>query len=231
MAKCRNMDTGLFITLTWPDAVGSDYEQWRQQRNVFFKRLRRKFPKARCIWRVEYKVRKSGDFEGFIAPHLHLLLFGEVLSNTTTLLVFRQWLMEAWSTIAHSGDATHGQAATQADVIHNRRHATRYASKYAGKAGAEFSLVQAVGRHWGYWGDWDISEIVTIALSFPEFYRLKIDISRWLRATDNERRQAYGMRILRAPPYYGFSVLGLGDMSTELCGWENSDIMRLTFNL
>lgn len=227
IAKMRNLDTGLFVTLTWPGALSNDYENWKRQLQTFFKRLRRFIPEARCIWRMEFKVRLSGDMEGFIAPHVHLLLFGIEDYMVWGINPIRGWIAENWHAICGMGDTAHLSAGTQADVIHSRKHATRYASKYAAKADGTFSIVAPVGRHWGYWGDWDLSALLTVSLTYEQMGTLKVELSRMLRASDNLNRWKYGMKVLRAPPQYGFSVLGMGDStSPELGGFENQQVFR-----
>lgn len=228
MAKMRNMDRGFFVTLTWPGRFENDAEKWKSQMQNFFKRLRRFMPELRGVWRMEFKVRLSGAMEGFIAPHIHLLLFGFEDYVFGEVNALRGWIATNWSACIPETNADHLAAGTQADVIYNRQHATRYASKYAAKNQEAFSIVAPVGRHWGYWGEWDISELLTVTLTFPQFQSLKVKIANCLRSGDNERRWHYGNRLMRAPDYYGFQCLQMGDMSKPGDGeWENSTIMKL----
>jgi len=230
MAKMRNMDRGFFVTLTWPGEFENDAAKWKVQMQNFFKRFRRFMPEIRCVWRMEYKVRLSGAMEGYIAPHIHLLLFGfedYVFSDVDAL---RAWIAVNWTECIPGASADHLAAGTQCDLIFNRQHATRYASKYAAKAEKTFSIVAPVGRHWGYWGEWDMSELLKVTLDLQQFLRLKVRIANYLRTGDNIARFKYGMQIMRAPPNYGLSVLGLGDMSKPGDGdWQNSAIIKLVF--
>jgi hypothetical protein len=49
---------------------------WKNHLELFFKRLKRRFPQSCAIWKLEFQTRKSGANQGKIAPHFHLLLWG-----------------------------------------------------------------------------------------------------------------------------------------------------------
>lgn len=227
LAMCRNFDKGLFCTLTYPGEY--DHEKLRLQRDLqaFFKRLRRAFPDIRCIWRVEYKLRKSGSLQNVVMPHIHLILATDESYIFNNLSTFRAWLAVAWNGIVAPDDESHLAAGTQADCIHSRKHAMRYAAKYAAKVSEATESISAVGRHWGYWGDWDVSQFLEIALNFAQFQFLKVYVSNVLRSGDKAKKRAFAMRLMRAPPNYGFSAFGLGDLSEgQLSQNQGSDIMR-----
>jgi len=70
-----------FQTLTLPDeSFCDDVPQFareaKQYLDAYLKRLRRMVPGAACLWRIEWKERKSGRYEGRLAPHFHLLVWG-----------------------------------------------------------------------------------------------------------------------------------------------------------
>src|SRR5205823_1017705 len=94
--ECRLLP--LFVTLTYPSVWPADPADWKRQLDRFFHRLKRGWPDAAAIWRLEFQRRG--------APHFHLLVFGlEFLPAT--------WVAAAWYEIVGSGDLKHLQAGTQ----------------------------------------------------------------------------------------------------------------------
>jgi hypothetical protein len=70
-----------FVTLTLPDDVFDDScttfaKTAKLCLDALLKRLRRVCPSATGFWRIEWKARKSGRYEGKLFPHFHLLLWG-----------------------------------------------------------------------------------------------------------------------------------------------------------
>jgi hypothetical protein len=70
-----------FVTLTFPDncfedSITSFSKTAKLHIDTFLKRLRRACPSACGIWRMEFKARKSGEYEGKLFPHFHLLVWG-----------------------------------------------------------------------------------------------------------------------------------------------------------
>jgi len=70
-----------FVTCTLPDDVFDDNvssfaataKVWLDN---FTKRLQRVCPDACGFWRIEWQARKSGEYEGKLVPHFHLLVWG-----------------------------------------------------------------------------------------------------------------------------------------------------------
>jgi len=70
-----------FVTMTLPDEVFHDCVSEFAKRSkvwldVFLKRLGRACPEAAAVWRIEWKGRKSGQYEGKLFPHFHMLVWG-----------------------------------------------------------------------------------------------------------------------------------------------------------
>lgn len=70
-----------FVTLTLPDecfqdSVSAFAKTAKLHLDVLLKRLHRACPSACGFWRIEWKARKSGEFEGRLVPHFHLLVWG-----------------------------------------------------------------------------------------------------------------------------------------------------------
>lgn len=75
---CEHPD---FITLTLPDdtfedSVSAFAKTAKLHLDVLLKRLHRACPSACGFWRIEWKARKSGLYEGKLFPHFHLLVWG-----------------------------------------------------------------------------------------------------------------------------------------------------------
>lgn len=70
-----------FVTLTLPDESFEDCvsrfaKSAKLHLEVLLKRLARACPSACGFWRIEWKARKSGQHEGKLFPHFHLLIWG-----------------------------------------------------------------------------------------------------------------------------------------------------------
>ena len=76
LAKVDYAQVPLWLDLTYPDQFPTSCDVWKNHLELFFKRLKRRFPKSSAIWKLEFQTRKSGANQGKIAPHFHLLLWG-----------------------------------------------------------------------------------------------------------------------------------------------------------
>lgn len=132
-----------FVTLTYPN-IFPEPKQSKKHLKAFIMRLKRAFPAAGIIWKLEPQQRG--------APHYHLLVWGSTEKN------LRAWVPEAWHEIAGGGDPLH-LLWHEGKLGKGNRHCTQkvnsfkgvwaYASKYLGKT---FEVAgwdsKAVGRFW-----------------------------------------------------------------------------------
>jgi hypothetical protein len=70
-----------FVTLTLPDecfeeSVAGFAKTAKLHLDILLKRLHRACSSACGFWRIEWKARKSGAYEGKLFPHFHLLVWG-----------------------------------------------------------------------------------------------------------------------------------------------------------
>jgi hypothetical protein len=65
----------LFGTTTYPDIFPDEAEKFKRDLRTLIERLKRRFPLVGLLWRLEFKMRKSGVNAGKIAPHFHWLLW------------------------------------------------------------------------------------------------------------------------------------------------------------
>lgn len=213
LAKARGLEWGVFATLTYPDNFPKEPDRWHRDIKVLIQRLRRLTWQTYGMWRLELKPRLSGEYEGWLAPHFHLLIFPKNTLNKPKLAVLRRWLRMAWYDVAHDGDKHQGSAGTQFDNINSRKHAVYYCSKYIGKVEGSYSIIANVGRHWGTFGEWDLSEFIRVWLSPSQLVNFKRMVRKWLCAKGTNASRSYSKKLSRAPPSIGLSIFGLGDCS------------------
>jgi hypothetical protein len=90
-----------FVTMTLPDESFCDdvvefamrAKDWLDS---FEKRLLRVCPGACGFWRIEWKARKSGLYEGKLFPHFHLLVWGLPERQLS-----EEWYEEGWGEVVH----------------------------------------------------------------------------------------------------------------------------------
>jgi hypothetical protein len=82
----------LFVTLTYPESWPSEWNAWKFHLATFWKRVRRKWPNASALWKLEPQERG--------APHFHLLIWGvEFMPH--------EWLAQAWYECCGMNDPAH----------------------------------------------------------------------------------------------------------------------------
>lgn len=132
-----------FITLTYPDTY-PDPRTAKANMRAFIKRIRRWFPEASFVWRLEFQSRG--------APHIHLVAFGMRYKSY-------QAINRAWCECA--GISTDNRNACDIEVLRSLRGVMYYVSKYlakpedsgsleSGEGGVGLSVVHiGPGRLWG----------------------------------------------------------------------------------
>lgn len=81
----------LFVTVTYPPAFENHTPKERSQHRAQFNRSveRHLGGPVGSLWRVEWKVRQSGETVGQVAPHIHNLYFG-------CRFMSKRWVSLAW---------------------------------------------------------------------------------------------------------------------------------------
>ncbi len=131
----------VFMTLTYPSNM-TDGERGKHHLRAFLERIRRKFPTASGIWRIEYQERG--------AVHFHLLFFSLPFWKADEIRV-------AWGEIIGEENPR-----IKIEICRSRRKTTYYMSKYVAKLSERASVSLSnvpyshVGRHWGYFNKPDI---------------------------------------------------------------------------
>lgn len=136
----------LFITLTYPDSCDwSDANERRKHKYLFHRYMEKHLGrKVSGVWRLEWKVRRSGANKGMFVPHFHLLVFG---------VGFIQWkrIRHWWRKVL----GWEGKIATDVQGCKSGKKASIYVSKYVAKMPVDDSLDNGAyrnkpGRAWGY---------------------------------------------------------------------------------
>lgn len=217
LAMLRDTSGGFFVTLTYPGRFAWSPEECKVHLANFRKALLRRFPGCGAFWRMEIKPRQSGESQGELVPHFHLLIFGV---NPPSLAYMRRWINVTWSRVAAYPDSPPQKLRTQCDEITSRRHAAAYASKYAAKLEDcnkelfQSENSQSWGRHWGVFGALDFSPVMVVTLPGSALVRFKRLVRGWLKS----RGSNYYKRLARIRQDFGFSAFGLGDLSPGSSG-------------
>ncbi len=158
----------VFMTLTYPSNM-NDARTGKAHLRAFLERVRRRYPKASAIWRIEYQERG--------AVHFHLMFFS---------LPF--WKIEsiraAWSEIIGEENPRIG-----IETIRSKRGSTFYVSKYVAKL-PDAALVSLSnlpylheGRHWGYFNKQEIPmqelHLFEVLGDYKAFWDLRRAIDRF----------------------------------------------------
>jgi hypothetical protein len=136
-----------FITLTYPQRYPEDSRTYKNDLDVFRKRLKRRFGDMEYIWRLE--AQKRG------APHYHFIIYFE---DRPSLGVLKEWVSKNWFEVVQrkwrKRDEKHLKAGTNCKEVDRYRQMVVYVSKYMTKVEQDSLLDQ--GRYWGAsrnWGD------------------------------------------------------------------------------
>lgn len=134
-----------FITLTYPDhVVNRTYQQRTTDRTLFIKGIEEIIgTKVATLWRVEWVARKSGQFQGQMKPHLHIVVF-------SASQIGQGDVRSLWRRITK----VKGPLATDTRKATDGSHAAKYAAKYAAKECSLGALdnnayLETHGRAWG----------------------------------------------------------------------------------
>ncbi len=135
----------LFITLTYPSGTEAYDLRARSTQKYLFLRHMEKYLQANVptIWRIEWKIRRTGSEAGLLFPHFHLL------ACTSRFIPHR--LVRAWW---RDSLGCSGPLATDVRRVVKGEIAGKYVAKYCSKLPDASSLDNVsyrnnLGRHWG----------------------------------------------------------------------------------
>jgi len=200
-----NVRHGLFITLTYPDECAVRTLRERSTDKYLFLRYLEKHlqRKVSVLWRSEWIDRKSGDYQGYLIPHFHLLVFGAgYLPNETV----RTWWRNALDLA--------GPLSTDVKAAPRDARVSYYVSKYAAKLphldiAPYHNNMCFTGRQWG----------VTRRAGVP---MMEARVSRCLKPDEIELAKNLGRET--------FSKYGeFGEGGFTMMGKERSALIREKF--
>lgn len=213
MDQRRLLYRPLMVTLTYPAQWPESPARWKRDLQTFDKRLRRRYPKAATIWRLESQARG--------APHYHLLVFG-------VRFLPSDWVGQVWAEITAGNPA----ACAQVERVRSWRGVMSYASKYLAKlgdqarpfrAGAGGDVLEEVGRLWGVLNAACLpADVREWALTLGQFFNLRRLLYRHLRAV----ARAAGWPGRRRPrdPTAGVSAFLRWEAGVQLVNLERGDV-------
>jgi len=209
MNKQRDGIPKTFITLTYADEYLWNEDkrriaspaQWKNDIEKLRKRIERKYPDMKGLWRLELKNRLSGENKGLIAPHFHLLLWDVLESDIET------WIQSAWYEIVDTKLDKHYKHGTHTSTVKSERHAMFYVSKYIAKMEDSFLDMYQVGRRWGRFGKFDTTSSIEVNMSEREFVQFRRLLRAWLKSKGSE----YAKKLCKGRLSLGFVVFGIGD--------------------
>jgi hypothetical protein len=143
----RQAGKGLFVTLTFPDAMlpctAKQRMRWLAE---WFRKLELYLGRqVSAVWRCEWAERLSGEHKGMFLPHYHLLIF-------SVSYVPWQTIRKLWrDTLGYDG-----YVRTDVRRLSSKKDHGVYIAKYCAKMPDVHSLVNVAysridGRHWGYY--------------------------------------------------------------------------------
>jgi len=135
----------LFVTLTTPDELADTTPGERTRQRESFQRRMETFlgKKVSCLWRIEWKKRRSGKLKGKLVHHFHLIICNVEWIPWKEL---RKW----WAlSIGHTGILK-----TWIEKIDTPLMCANYLCKYMSKVpsldyGAYLRKSETIGRQWG----------------------------------------------------------------------------------
>lgn len=163
------------VTLTYPDEAEVSP---KRDLDVLKKRMARAYPSVQGLWRIEWIARKSGDLQGVVMPHFHLIL--KTFDDPVQYEEFKAWIARAWHEVARKSSWSqrntelHARRGYDVQRLRSARGAMSYASKYLAKVDTRAAL--ETGRHWGVVGKLNCSPLLALEMQVP----LRNDLARKL---------------------------------------------------
>jgi hypothetical protein len=152
------------LTLTYPDFFETNFETYKAHFCAWKKRLSRRNPEIKTIWKLEFQKRG--------APHFHILMFFPQKLSKDEFKSEIQFHKTAWFEIVNSNDDRHFKAGTRFEGAENFGQLSNYVSKYFGKDDY-IPKNEKIGRIWGKSAGFTPEIIAEIPLKSEDVQRLK----------------------------------------------------------
>lgn len=167
----------VFLTLTYPSNM-NDAKQGKQHLWAFLERVRRRYPRASAIWRIEYQQRG--------AVHFHLLFFELPFWDADDI-------RRIWGEIIGEQNPR-----IEIKTCRSKRKSTYYVAKYMAKVadqgeGIFINLPYLhAGRHWGYFNKPSIPMAELVLFEVLGDFKAFWDLRRALDRFYPKRMKSYG---------------------------------------
>jgi len=141
----KNITRGLFVTLTFPDAVWPmELQRRNQARHTFLRDIERHLGvPIGALWRIEWQKRKTGVNKGKFLPHYHLILPG-------CKFIRWQFVNERWRAALQYRGIVVTDVRKLSDKTMHQVYIAKYAAKLPELSSLDYlSYLNIDGRHWG----------------------------------------------------------------------------------
>ena len=128
-----------FLTLTYPGSWDPNPRKWKRHLDLWFQKLKERYPKAWAIWALEFQARE--------APHFHLIVYWGGSRPKEPWKECQQWISSSWAAIVGHGEPqpAHLGAGTQVRPLKNVARIRNYILKRQTKD----AVPEDFGRWWG----------------------------------------------------------------------------------
>lgn len=188
LAKIERGTLPWFVTLTYPLQFPTEPTVWKDDLDRMTKWLRRSYPMASGVWKLEPQERG--------APHFHLLLW-----SVTALCPVAMRL--AWWKITNTGCEVHKEKGVDVRRAFSDRAVMAYASKaYMGKEVVLPDWWRGVGRLWGVINRafLPLAPETETVLRTPDHYRLRRIARKYLRRKLGREMHGCTQRLFTSCP-------------------------------
>ena len=191
LATLQQTALPVFVTLTYPGVFPDQPAEYKGHWRAWVKRLRRRWPSAALVWRLEFQKRGAAHFHAFVWG----VNYGDL----------RPWAAGAWYEVVGSGDLRHLAAGVRVEEVRSWRGVSSYASKYLAKVDGQ--IVTGVGRWWGVENRAGLPEAVqvVVSLSHQEAQTL---LRYWRRFAKLKSRDYKGLTVFCAAGQWLEAIIG-----------------------
>jgi len=180
--KISETSLPIFLTLTYHDFV-EDFKVWKNHLNQFSTELRKKYPSARGLWKLEFQRRG--------APHFHFCLWfplvdeelKEIFSQT-----FRDWASNVWLRIIKQEEIENLLYGVCVEVARNSTHVLIYMGGHFFKANQDRKDLET-GRSWGFIRKQEIEfDEHKSTVTEKQFFKIRRSLINFLKSKGASRK-------------------------------------------
>ena len=165
-----------FLTLTFHHWDEGERERAHVYLNTFLTNLRRDYPAALYLWRLE--LQKRG------APHYHVIIWLPAWEKEPDDEGFQSWIKATWHRIADPDSKDHAKHGTRVDRATSYRKAFQYLTKYTAKRGLGCDEGYP-GRRWARSRQLPIDSITDFEITDEAAHYLKRILRKLVRKRTN----------------------------------------------